>query len=171
MTYSTRRPVVGYPGRLLVPNLGGLHPVSTAATSLNTLAANQAYYLPFMAPYDTGVATMSFFCGAGTNNHDLGIYDAAGNRLTSRGATATSAGAINTWTLGTPQAVTAGTLYYAAFGLVSAVPTIASWAASIRTVTLGIFTQGTAVALPSTATFAQASTATIMPILSLTFTT
>ena len=173
MTYATRRPVVGVPGSLIVPNGSGLAPVLLGAQNTAAGTANQGYYIPFMAPYDTAVATMSFYCAAGTNNHDLGIYDASGNRLTSRGSTATTAGAVNTWTLGTPQPVTAGTLYYAAWSTAgtSTHAMTNTGGNNLRATVLGVWTQAIgAVTLPNPATFAAPGTLNV-PYIRLTFTT
>lgn len=137
-------------------------PTSTALT------ANRAYYVPFIAPYTTTVTAMAFYCASGTNNHDIGLYDRSGNRLVSRGSTATTAAAVNTWTLGTPQGVQGGELYFAAMGCVSATPTFA--------ITSGpsagghyMMIQGTAIALPATATFATSTGVTAAPVMRVDF--
>ena len=171
MTYSANRPNIGYAGLLLLPSSSGMGWITQAATQITALTANQGYYMPFMAPYDTAVATMAFYDSTGTNNHDLGIYDSSFNRLTSRGSTASTAGAVNTWTLGTPQLIAANTLYYAAYSTAGTATVLAITGSNVKNNGLGLLTQAIgAVALPNPATPAVPA-ANHFPILALTFTT
>ncbi len=170
MTYQSSRPAVGAPGMLLLPSGMGTYGQAQQSLASAALTASQGYYIPYSPPYDTGVATMAFYGAAGTNNHDLGIYDAAYNRLVSRGATASTAGAVNVWTLTTPQAVSQGKLYYAAYSTAGTATLTTLPNSNILMNQLGLLTQAIgATALPVTMVPAVPG-ANAFPILRLTFT-
>lgn len=164
MTLTWLRPSAPRSPRLIFPCFNPASYSTTLAgfaTVAAALTANRAYYLPFIAPFTTTVTSMSFYCASGTNNHDIGLYDTAGNRLGSRGSTATTAAAVNTWTPSTPIPVLGGECYLAAMGCVSATPTfaVASTAANIAMI------QATAIALPNPATFASGGTGLTVPLI------
>lgn len=170
MTYQANRPAIGAPGRLLLPSAMGTFGQVSSSLASAALTANQGYYIPFSVPYDTAVATMSFYDATGTNNHDLAIYDSAYNRLTSRGSTASTAGAVNTWTLSTAQAVAAGKLYYAAFSTAGTATVTTVPNSNITMNQMGLLTQAIgAVALPNPMVPAVPG-ANAFPVLALTFT-
>jgi hypothetical protein len=97
---------------LIIPQHGetNINIVTTAGAG----TANQGYYQPFVMPYTAALLSMSFACLAGTQSHDLGIYQGT-TRLVSRGPTASTAAAVNTWTLTNPLVLQEGVLYYAAW--------------------------------------------------------
>lgn len=156
-------------GVLMVPSVYQVaNPASPAAVAAGT--ANMGYYQSFWLPYATPLLSMSFYCATGTNNHDLGIYEGT-TRLVSRGSTATTAGAENTWTLTTPLWLQANTLYYAAIST-AGTKTISRFAigTSILNPRFGRAIQAIgAVALPDPAVFAVPAADAMIPLLKLTF--
>jgi hypothetical protein len=153
---------------LIVPQHGETN--VNLVTSVTGGNANQAYYQPFVMPYTTSLLSMSFSCSTGTNNHDMGIYQGT-TRLVSRGPTASTAAAVNTWTLTNPLVLQEGVLYYAAWST-AGVKTIARLAGtSVLNPRLGrvIQTGLTAATLPATATFAAPGADVLVPLLKLTF--
>lgn len=64
---------------------------STSGTA-TAVIANQAYLLPFTMPAAGTISWIAYAAGASAGNLDVGIYDAAGNRKVSSGATAAGTG-------------------------------------------------------------------------------
>lgn len=110
-------PGVNWSGRngqasVKVPFQGLLSTAALAGT------ANRVSAVRFSLPFDMTVASMGWrSVGAGTGNVDVGILDAAGNRLASSGSTSgkKAANTNQTAALTAPLALTAGTVYYAVF--------------------------------------------------------
>jgi hypothetical protein len=75
--------------------------------------ANQAIAHPIRPHRNMSISTLRWLTHTASGNYDIGIYDAAGNRLWSKGSTAMASGA-NTETVSPSVSLTAGTLYYIA---------------------------------------------------------
>lgn len=106
-------PLDAIPG-IIAPNHPGLGPSTIALT------ANRGWLMRFVPPRDMKITTMRFAvtAAAGSDDQfDMGIYDAAGNRLTSTGAISgarlTSIGP-KTANI-SPTVCAAGTPYFAAW--------------------------------------------------------
>lgn len=156
------------PLEMLLPNgaYGSTPAMGGQTTGAGT--ANMAYYQWFVAPYTTAVTAISFYCASGTNNHDLAILAADGTRLVSRGSTATTATAVNTWTLSTPQPVTGGVQYWVGFATAGTKSVAYVQGHPLRNMSYGVAQQASALPIPSSATFAT-NTGTLVPLLKLTF--
>lgn len=110
---------------------------------------NDALYVPVVFPCDATVYALRM---AGTNtsgNYDIGFYDAALNRLASKGSTA-MASAILELTIADMR-VRAGELYYAAASFSNTAATIirVNWAAGGYQRALGYGLQASGHALPN----------------------
>lgn len=133
-------------------------------------SANRAYYVPWRVKADCSVLSLSYYCNTRTSgNHDLGLYDAAGNRVGSSGATAIVAAAVNTWTPAAPIGVSAGDLLYVAMMVTSTNPTILCTTASVGATgdayrMSGVLQEATGGTLPNPATFAAASSSNYCPL-------
>lgn len=171
-----RRPLVYLPqNKLLLPSVMSVYGApSKTVSNASALVASRAHYMPFVPAYDTGLTSIAFYLAAGTTqNFDLGLYDAAGTRLTSLGSTGiASTTGVRTWTPTTPYSLEAGNLYYAAIACDSATPTFTGLLSSTATnmVYAGLI-QGTAFPLPATWTTPTLSGANTInwPFLLLTF--
>lgn len=118
-------------------------------------AANRALFYPFSV--SEAALAVRLYCVNGSavsGNVDLGIYDAAGTRLTSTGSTAQaginliqSIDCTDVWLL--PH-----TIYYAAMAMDNVTGTTIRWSGAAAR-GIGMFQQSTAFALPATATFAR----------------
>jgi len=169
MSYFTNTPRVRLPDDCMILP-GAQHPGLSIVTTAGAGTANQGYYQPFVMPYTATLLTMSFSCSTGTNNHDLGIYQGT-TRLASRGPTASTAAAVNTWTLGTPLVLQEGVLYFAAFAT-AGTKTVARFAGTSLTnprIGRAIQTGLTSATLPNPAVFATPAADALIPILRLTF--
>jgi len=129
--------------------------------------ANLAYIFPFSVSDPYPVANGFVVNGtAVAGNVDVGIYDTAGNRLISSGATAQSG--TSTIQLLPMSYTLAPGLYYCAFSASSGSANFLRWpASSVWFRIAGHFQQSTAHPLPATATFAAAAQNDI-PIFGLT---
>lgn len=76
--------------RLMVPQLrmGGSGWDTSMITGLTPSASNRAVFLPFVVEEQMTVSAIEWLCTTSSGNYDVGIYDATGNRLTSKGTTA-----------------------------------------------------------------------------------
>jgi len=169
VSYAPSAPRVLLPqASLIVPMYGETNiNIVTAATAGTS---NQGYYQPFVMPYTAALLSMSFACLAGTNSHDMGIYQGT-TRLVSRGPTASTAAAVNTWTLTNPLVLQEGVLYYAAWAT-AGTSTIARQAgSSVLNPRLGRLIQAglTSNTLPDPAVFAAPAADTHIPLLKLIF--
>lgn len=91
----------------------------------NALSANSAYFMGVSLPVSATVTAMRVnFTAGGNGNYDIGMYDVNGNRLFNRGATASATG-VQTYTLGTPFALSPGR-YWLAFWISNATDTVSS---------------------------------------------
>lgn len=122
--------------------------------------ANDAFYVPFRVPVP--VKAVSLITGSGTTgtgNLDGGIYDAAGNLLTSSGSTARTVSVENI--LNFTDVVLQPGLYYMALSHDSTQNIIRfPMGTNIQFVrAMGVMKQASAFPLPSTATFATATAA------------
>lgn len=170
MTYTASIPAgASFPqNQLILPGeqANSIYVVTTAGAG----TANQAYYQPFVMPYTATLLAMAFSCSTGTNSHDMGIYQGT-TRLASRGPTASTAGAVNSWTLSTPLVLQEGEQYFAAWAT-AGTSTIARHAGtSLVNPRLGRMVQTglTSNTLPNPAVFAAAAADGHIPILRLTF--
>lgn len=127
-------------------------------------SANLAIFVPVRIPYPVTVYKMVVGCGSGTGgNFDVGIYDSSGNKLVSSGATARP-GASQEKVVDVTDTVIGPGLYYFAlsadgtntFMMVN--HTGASPIPLQKTRLFGVIGMATAYTLPSTATFAAATT-------------
>lgn len=84
-------------------------------TQTITAAANVAYLYAFQVNRPQTVSKARVYISNSSGNIDMGIYDAAGNRLASAGATASPGTGGRDLTLTAPITLVPGTLYYAAF--------------------------------------------------------
>jgi len=169
MSYTTERPRGRLPqGKLIVPGWPDIEGLGIPVHSAGT--ANRGYYQPFVMPYTTSLVSIEFWNSSGTNNHDLGLYDAVGNRLGSKGSTASTANTIHIWTPSTPIAVQAGKLYFAAFATAGTATILAYSGNGMYNPRTGRAVQASALALPNPATFAAAGADAFIPVLKLTFT-
>lgn len=170
MTYTSRRPRLFLPrNELFVPNALTDGLPSNSLWSTATVTANRAYYLPFSAPYDTAVKSISVvYVVSASGNYDLGLYDSAGTRLGSLGSTAVSTVGTKTWTPSTPIGVKADTTYYAA--VVNSAALTAYCDTSVGR-TYCVLIQESAIPLPSTWTTPTfpISAAINYPFLKITF--
>lgn len=146
--------------------VGPTVPVSTAWGS-----ANRAVFYPFMLPGPGTALKMFVMNGATINgNVDVGIYDAAGNRLVSAGSTAQSgANALQVFDI-TDTELAAGVNYYMALASSSSTATFFADAQS-RGRALPVLFVASGFALPSTATLVgqQASTGNFATLFGISF--
>ena len=108
-----------------------LKQAAATAPSSGTLVAsnNDALYAPVVFPCDCTVYALRFSATNATGNYDIGFYDAALNRLVSKGSTA-MANAIQTLTIPDIRVI-GGELYYAAFAFSSTSGTAIRYVAGI----------------------------------------
>lgn len=86
---------------------------AAGAWALNAWTVNnQALFIPFVLARPLTVKRFMTWTGTVNGTLDVGVYDAAGTRLVSTGATAQSASAIQAWTL-TATPLTPGAYYMA----------------------------------------------------------
>lgn len=122
-------------------------------TSTAYPAANRAIFIPFRVPHL--VTAYQFAAGFGSTsggNFDVGIYDCAGNRLVSSGATARSAS--TEMVLNITDTVLGKGLYYMAFALDGTNNVMGTNPSQPGlTKMLGLYQMSSAYTLPATATF------------------
>jgi hypothetical protein len=138
---------------------------STAPVS-STSVANDAVYIPFWIPQTAVFVSGLVYNGsAPAGNCDIGIYDEAGNRLGSTGATAKSgASAIQRIALTASVTLTPGRYYMGYSESASTANSVFAWAAAVPMGRyVGMYRQATAHPLPNPATFATWASA-IIPV-------
>ena len=143
---------------------------ATAPASTAWPSANLAIFVPTIVHETVTVYKMAAGAGAtaGSNNFDIGIYDAGGNRLVSSGATAK--GASTEHIIDVTDTVLHPGLYYLAMSAdgtgnyVMITPSGTSPVPLQKTKLVGVMTMATAYTLPATATFATSATA-LVPII------
>lgn len=97
----------------------GTHPMvanALASGGVGVASANEANLLPVKPQRDMTVTRLRWVSHTPSGNYDIGIYDAAGNRLWAKGSTAMASGQI-TETVSPSVTLTAGNLYYVAFAI------------------------------------------------------
>lgn len=100
---------------LVNPFIGPFHPLHLNDQSLDLGAANRAIIVPFQVFADVTVDTVWFVCANATGNMCAGIYDASLARLGTTGSVAIPGTGKQSVALTGSVALSAGTLYYAAF--------------------------------------------------------
>lgn len=156
------------------------HGTSIAGTGGVLSVANRAYYARFVAPQNLSITKIAFVTTvAATNNDacDVGIYNAAGERIVSSGATSgklnATAGVQEVTVSSTP--ITAGSVYYAALSVGAVGGTAATIAMTTAAANIGdIFgtatgtrltaIQATAHPLPATATMASGNQVPLLAV-------
>lgn len=97
----------------------GTHPLVTSAVSNTATAlvtANQAIFTPVIPHRNMTIAALEWLCGTQSGNYDIGLYDAGGTRLWSKGSTAWPTALADTVETVSPAvALVAGTKYWVAF--------------------------------------------------------
>lgn len=166
-TPQARRITVFDHDQHLVP----LHTMQATFGNFGATAANLARYVPIYIQETVTAYAMSFLArGAPSGNFDLGIYDQAGNRLTSTGSTAMPSRS-NAWATGDfADVVLTRGVYYLAMALSSSSQqfTFVSFTSAGYTPRmLGCYSQSSALPLPATATFSANTGETLLPYLSL----
>lgn len=145
-----------------------LKAVSQAGAISAWPTANKAIYIPLALQQPTTVYQLGIVNGGtASGNFDVGILDAAGNKLVSSGSTAqsgTSASGIMQLVNVTDTSLGRG-LYYLALAFDNITATAHNWApTALRASTWGIKEETTAFTLPATATFANITSAYIPDI-------
>jgi len=152
--------------------------VAYAFTAWGT--ANLAVYVPVWVPFScTATKLLTSYGSTVSGNVDVGIYaDSSGqpgSRLTSAGSTAMgSANTVQEFDVA-DQALTGGTLYWFAMACSATTSTVNCFTFSANACYIGrtvpLFTQTSALPLPSTATPAVPSAAFQAPLITATLTT
>lgn len=134
--------------------LGGASPSGVAWP-----AANRAIFVPFRTPFPVTVCKLLVGAGAtATGNFDVGIYDAAGNKIVSSGATAKGANTEHILDI-TDTPIGEG-LYYFALATDGTITMQASNALSVQGCRLaGIVEAASSYVLPSSVSYAACSSA------------
>jgi len=130
-------------------------------------SANAAVFFPFYVSEPWTARKMFVVNGAtASGNLDLGIYDAAGNRLVSSGSTAQSGTSDLQLVDITDTVLQPRTLYYAALAMDGTTGTTLRFGATVNGKAMGLHQMASAFALPATATFA--TTTTMVPFFGIT---
>jgi len=143
-----------------------LMPVVTPASTAWPVN-NKAFYIPFVLAKSATVLKLFWANGAtvaGTNNIDVGIYDASGNRLVSTGSTAQGTASIVQEVDVTDTILGRGQYFLA----MSCSNTAATFSLSSSSTTqvgrlIGILEQTSALPLPNPATLAVCSATFVVP--------
>lgn len=111
---------VGPSSPTLVDHLStlGTNPLLTmlGSSSVTQNSANQAILVPFKPQRAMSIAIVQWVCAVSSGNYDIGIYDASGTKLWSKGSTVFgTAGALQVETVSPSVPLTAGTTYYLAW--------------------------------------------------------
>jgi hypothetical protein len=124
-------------------------------------AVNRAYYLPQVFPVRATLYALRIHTGNTSGNYDLGVYDAAGNKIASTGSTAMAVG-IQTLALA-DISVPAGGLLYAALALSNTAGTIAKipFTPLAAPIGAGLMEESSALPLPTNMTPVICTTANI----------
>lgn len=141
---------------------------TAAPASATWPTTNKAFYYPFTISQGLTVTKMWAINGAAVSgNVDIGIYNAAGARLVSKGSTAQS-GTNAMQVFDVTDTVLGPGLYFLALNMDNTTGTfILSIVAGFADLAMGWYTQAVgAVTLPATATFAS-STSGIVPLFGL----
>ena len=165
------------PGPGLNSYLAWNFPVWHATSTFQTTSTN-VYVMRFVAPSALTATNLDIWCtnlNGGTITHAYAaIYTMAGVQLSAAAdieAAFTGTG-VQTWTLTTPQALTAGTAYYAAIEIADtsaaptllAAPTALGLNVNLATNVYNYATYSTSATIPSSITIASLSAATTTPV-------
>lgn len=136
-------------------------------------SANLALFYPFVLTEPATAVQLWAYNGAtASGNLDLGIYNAAGAKLVSKGSTA-QAGTNDLQRLDiTDTVLPSGQVLYMAIAFDGTVGTLFRLPANTATTqlrALGMFEMAAAFPLPATATFAVVSTANFIPCMGVSF--
>jgi hypothetical protein len=124
--------------------------------------ANLALYIPFSV--SEAVTAFEGWVVTGTvagGNFDIGVYSAAGSRLTSSGSTARTASAVNNTTAMTNLVLQPGTRYYMAFSADATSNYFAATEAAGLRECQGVLESTTSFVLPSSPTLSRTTRAYI----------
>jgi hypothetical protein len=162
----TRGPLPRYWHSIDTLTHGPLAPQAASASGAWP-TADLAIYVPVAVERRVIVKQLWFASQTtGTGNYDIGLYDAAGTKVLSRGSTAKGATAIEVVWDCTDTTIGPG-IYYLALNCSNATDTFQRFApAAPICAALGIYTEAVgSVTLPATATFAVNQTLAYIPIL------
>ena len=141
-------------------SVGGWLNGTQNVTSINTAwqTANKAAFIPFSVYAPITIVKMFVVNGATVSgNIDVGIYDAFGARLVSKGSTAQS-GTSTIQTFDITDTLLQPGLYYMAIAMDNTTGTLLQWTPTTNHAsTMGLFEQATAFPLPSSFTAATYS--------------
>jgi hypothetical protein len=150
--------------------LGDNFPLGAAFAVSNAWpTSNLAIYIPVEIYEPVTIVKMSVNNGSAVSgNIDVGIYDAGGKRLVSKGSTA-QAGTSAIQTFDITDTLLLPGLYYMAVALDNTTGTLAGWNSmtSPEQKMVGLYEQGTAFPLPATATFATFTQTAQLPLVSM----
>jgi hypothetical protein len=142
-------------------NIGDAYSFAAPASVAYPLA-NLAIYVPFSV--SEAVTVQEGWVISGTvagGNFDIGVYSAAGVRLTSSGSTARSASAVNNTTAMTNLDLAPGTRYYMAFSADTTANYIATASVAGLNEAMGILESTTSFVLPTNPTLSRTTRAYI----------
>lgn len=133
---------------------------NTAPASVAYPLANQAFYVPFSVS-KTVTAYEGWVVSGATagGNFDIGIYDAAGARLSSAGATARTASVVNNTTTMTDTVLVPRVRYYMAFAADSLNTYFCIVPAAQLIEAAGVLSSTSSYVLPSGPTLSRTTTA------------
>lgn len=128
---------------------------ATSPSAANWPSANLALFVPLRLPNSTTIKRFWYISGNATGNVDIGLYDAAGNKIVSTGSTAQGTSNQIDFISVTSTPVSVGDYYLAiAYASTTATPFRATSPGVARY--LGVVQMASALPLPTTATFAAA---------------
>lgn len=150
-------------------SLGGMRALGVSEAQAIPLSrtwptAAKAIYVPFVLQAPATLYQVGWHTGGtAAGNNEVGVYDAAGNKIIS--STATAQGTINAiqWVNVTDTLLAPGQYWLAAMGTLAT----GTWFSYVPTAPLlaacGVLTQTSASPLPATATFALDNTLAFLP--------
>jgi hypothetical protein len=142
---------------------GPLCPQLTFNNNPTWVGTSIAVYVPILVPVPVVVKKLWFAFYSGTGTYDLGLYNAAGVALLTRGSTSVPGGANDeTWDC-TDTAIQSGIYYMALVMSSSPVATLSAAPAAPIPAAMGCYTEAGALPLPATATFSVAQTLALIP--------
>lgn len=148
---------VGLAGRTIANN---------SSTASSTWTANLAIYMPFAIPWPYPVRRVFWFNGStASSNCDIGIYTVDGTRIWSSGSTGQSGASVLQYVTPATEILLSPGQFYLAFACSGTTNRVTAQAIGTAAIgrSLGLLEQGSALPLPSTATFATYATNLLMP--------
>jgi hypothetical protein len=144
----------------------GIHEVSYDVLNINPGWADEtAYLVPFVPPEDMTIKKMALLISVSDGNCDIGLYDAAFDRLASAGSTAVASAGMQSFDIA-DTALTAGSVYYAAFATDSTTMRVLFVADSvILGAASGTVIQASGFPLPASVTAATAVSVSKWPVI------